>query len=99
MEFKRGLVLSGGGTRGFAHLGALKALEESGITADVISGTSVGSIVGALVADGYTALQIFDLFRKHSILKLSRPAFSRRGIIEFRRIEKKHSKAAPGPQL
>ncbi len=42
MKFKTGLVLSGGGTRGFAHIGALQALEEAGVQADVISGTSVG---------------------------------------------------------
>ncbi|MFP4065078.1 MAG: patatin-like phospholipase family protein, partial [Bacteroidales bacterium] len=45
-KYKYGLVLSGGGTRGFAHLGAIKALEEHGIKPDIISGVSAGAIVG-----------------------------------------------------
>jgi NTE family protein len=51
-KYKTGLVLSGGGTRGFAHLGIIAALFDRGIKPDVISGTSVGSIVGAFIAAG-----------------------------------------------
>lgn len=54
-KHKTGLVLSGGGTRGFAHLGALKALQEHNIKPDIIAGVSAGSIVGALYADGEDA--------------------------------------------
>ncbi|MEE4178460.1 MAG: patatin-like phospholipase family protein [Bacteroides sp.] len=54
-KYKTGLVLSGGGTRGFAHLGALKALKEHNIKPDIIAGVSAGSIVGALYADGEDA--------------------------------------------
>jgi NTE family protein len=50
-----GLALGGGVVRGFAHVGVLMALEEAGIRADVVTGTSVGSIVGAFVAAGYDA--------------------------------------------
>jgi NTE family protein len=49
---RRGLVLSGGGARGVAHVGVLKALDEMGIEFHQISGTSSGSIVGALYAYG-----------------------------------------------
>ena len=52
--YKLGLVLSGGGAKGFAHVGLLQALEEMGIQPDIIAGASVGSIVGALYADGYS---------------------------------------------
>jgi NTE family protein len=52
---KIGLVLSGGGAKGFAHVGALKVIEEAGIPIDYITGTSVGSIVGGLYAIGYDA--------------------------------------------
>ncbi len=55
---KVGLVLSGGGAKGLAHIGALKALEENGIPIDYITGTSMGGIVGALYAAGYSPLQI-----------------------------------------
>ncbi len=53
-----GLVLSGGGARAFAHIGALRVLEERGIHADVIAGTSMGAIVGAMVAAGHGSAEI-----------------------------------------
>jgi len=59
---KVGLVLSGGGARGLAHVGAIKALEDNNIPIDYISGTSVGAIVGALYASGYTVDQMMQLF-------------------------------------
>ncbi len=55
---KIGLVLSGGGAKGMAHIGILKALEEAGITPDFITGTSMGSIMGGLYASGYSADEI-----------------------------------------
>src|SRR5208283_3345088 len=55
---KIGLVLSGGGAKGLAHIGVLKVLEDLGIPVDYISGTSMGSIVGGLYACGYSARQI-----------------------------------------
>ena len=56
-----GLALGSGGAKGFAHLGALKAFEENGIEFDVIGGTSIGSIIGAFYADGYTSTDIYGL--------------------------------------
>ena len=55
---KVGVVLSGGGAKGFAHIGVLKVLEEAGIPIDYIGGTSIGSIVGAFYAMGYSANEI-----------------------------------------
>ncbi len=55
---KIGLVLSGGGARGGAHVGVLKAIEELGIRVDYIAGTSMGAIIGALYASGYSAEEI-----------------------------------------
>ncbi len=55
---KVGLVLSGGGAKGFAHIGVIKVLEEAGIPIDFIGGTSMGSIVGAMYAIGYDAITI-----------------------------------------
>ena len=52
---KIGLVLSGGGAKGFAHIGVIKVLEEIGIKPDIITGTSMGSIIGSLYALGYSA--------------------------------------------
>ncbi|MDO4190435.1 MAG: patatin-like phospholipase family protein [Bacteroidales bacterium] len=55
-----GLALSGGGVKGVAHLGVIKALEEIGIKPDIISGVSAGAIVGALYADGHTPEECRD---------------------------------------
>jgi NTE family protein len=54
---KIGVVLSGGGAKGFAHVGVLKVLEENGIPIDYIAGTSMGAVVGGLYSLGYTAIQ------------------------------------------
>ncbi|MBT4399765.1 MAG: patatin, partial [Bacteroidetes bacterium] len=51
---KVGLVLSGGGAAGLAHIGVIKVIEEAGIPIDYIGGTSMGSIVGAMHALGYS---------------------------------------------
>ncbi|CAZ95499.1 MULTISPECIES: patatin-like phospholipase family protein [Zobellia] len=60
---KVGLVLSGGGAKGMAHIGAIKVIEEAGIKIDYIGGTSMGAIVGSLYAAGYTGDQLDSIFR------------------------------------
>ena len=58
---KIGLVLSGGGAKGLAHIGVLRAMEEAGLTPDYITGTSMGSIIGGLYAMGYSADELDSL--------------------------------------
>ncbi|MDR6968682.1 NTE family protein [Flavobacterium arsenatis] len=60
---KIGLVLSGGGAKGLAHIGVLKVLEEAGVEISYIGGTSMGAIVGGLYASGYNAHQIDSIFK------------------------------------
>ncbi len=60
---KVALVLSGGGAKGLAHVGVIKALEQNGIPIDYIAGTSMGAIVGALYASGYSPEQMETLFK------------------------------------
>lgn len=60
---KVGLVLSGGGAKGFAHIGVLKVLEKAGVKIDYIGGTSMGAVVGGLYASGYSAQQIDSIFK------------------------------------
>ena len=60
---KIGLVLSGGGAKGFAHIGVLKVIEEAGVKIDYIGGTSMGAVVGGLYASGYNATQIDSIFQ------------------------------------
>jgi NTE family protein len=60
---KIGVVLSGGGAKGLAHIGVLKVLEETGIKVDYIAGTSMGAIIGGLYASGYSAHQLDSIFQ------------------------------------
>ena len=71
-ELKLGLALGSGGAKGMAHLGVLKALEEAGITFSVVAGTSIGSIVGALYAKGYTWADMVQI-----VENVNRKEFSR----------------------
>lgn len=59
---KIGLVLSGGGAKGLAHIGVLKVLEQAGVKIDFIGGTSIGAVIGGLYASGYSANQIDSIF-------------------------------------
>lgn len=61
---KIGLVLSGGGAKGYAHIGVIRKLEEHGIVPDYITGTSMGSIVGALYSIGYTPDQMEQIIEE-----------------------------------
>ncbi|WP_299225360.1 patatin-like phospholipase family protein [uncultured Psychroserpens sp.] len=60
---KVGLVLSGGGAKGFAHIGVLKVIDSLGIKVDYIAGTSMGAIVGSLYASGYSGKQLDSIFK------------------------------------
>lgn len=87
-KYKTGLVLSGGGARGFAHLGVLKALNDAGIYPDVISGTSAGALVGVMYADGFTPEEILKLMNASSSLHYVRPTVPREGLLQISGIEK-----------
>jgi NTE family protein len=75
---KVGLVLSGGGAKGFAHIGALKVIEEAGLKVDYIAGTSMGAIIGALYAMGYSPAQIEQIALGQNWNELFDDAASRR---------------------
>ena len=63
-QIKLGLALGSGGAKGFAELGALKALEEAGLEFDYVAGTSIGSIVGAFCCNGYSSTDIFEMLKR-----------------------------------
>ena len=73
---KVGLALSGGGARGFAHVGVLKILAENNIPIDLIAGTSIGSVVGGALASGMTVDEIETMAHGIRWLDLTRPSFS-----------------------
>lgn len=87
-KYRTGVVLSGGGARGFAHLGVLKALNDAGIFPDIISGTSAGALVGVLYADGYSPDEILILMNASSTLHYVRPTVPREGLLQISGIEK-----------
>ncbi|GMN11732.1 patatin-like phospholipase family protein [Croceitalea sp. MTPC9] len=77
-----GLVLSGGGARGIAHIGAIKALEEYGICPSHIAGTSAGAIVGALYAGGCPWQEILDFFKTVEIFSINKYARKKPGFVD-----------------
>lgn len=77
-----GLVLSGGGIRGVAHIGAIKALEERGIFATHIAGTSAGAIVGALYANGTSWSEMLQFFKTIPIFRAQKYARSKPGFLD-----------------
>jgi len=77
---KIGLVLSGGGAKGFAHIGVLKVLEKMNMPIDYISGTSMGSIIGAFYAMGYSANEIEKLVLSQDWRSLLKDEISRKFI-------------------
>jgi NTE family protein len=78
---KIGLALSGGGARGFAHVGVLKALAENNIPIDVIAGTSAGSIVGAAFAAGMSADEVMQMASRVRWGNMIRPSLSPLGVL------------------
>jgi NTE family protein len=92
---KIGLVLSGGGTRGIAHLGVLKALQEKGIEISGISGCSAGSIVGAMFSAGYSPDHIYEIVVSTNTLRAMRPAWNRSGLLRMQKVEEVYLKYIP----
>ena len=92
------LVLGGGGARGYAHIGVLRALEENGVPIDIVGGTSIGAIIGAAVALQYDSNKTFELcsqyFRKFFDFTL--PIIS---LIKGRKIEENLEKALGDKQI
>lgn len=84
MKTKVGIVFSGGGARGIAHLGLLKALEEFGIKASLVSGTSAGAIAGAFYAAGYSATEILTILKKGHIFSFSNLLIKRQGLFAMK---------------
>lgn len=101
-SYKLGLALSGGGAKGFAHIGVFKLLEECGLRPDIIVGTSVGALMGALFADGYTADEIKDLFTGREFSEFAQLQIPKSGLFDskrFRSFLKRHLRAKKFEEL
>ncbi len=77
-----GLVLSGGGARGIAHIGALQVFKEHDIAPDILAGTSSGALVAALHATGMEPLEILDFVRETEIFSLRKYARNKPGFVD-----------------
>ena len=84
-DLKVGLVLSGGGAKGFAHIGVLKVLEEAGVRIDYIGGTSMGAIIGALYASGYSAKDLDSIVKHYNFTELMQDYLPRRSKSIFQK--------------
>jgi NTE family protein len=78
-----GVVLSGGGAKGVAHIGILKAIEEAGLKIDFITGTSMGSLVGGLYSIGYSPDQLIQLAKENNFVELFSESANRRYISNY----------------
>lgn len=85
--YKIGLALSGGGAKGFAHLGVFKLLEESGLKPEIISGTSAGSLMGVLFADGYSAEEIKNMFIGREFSEFAQLQIPKSGLFNYDRFQ------------
>jgi NTE family protein len=85
---KFGLVLSGGGARGFAHLGVIKALEEVDIIPSIISGTSAGAIVAAFYAAGFNPEEIIEIALQGNFFSFSNLLLNKSGLFKMQSFEK-----------
>ena len=81
-----GMVLSGGGARGIAHIGVVQALRERGLVPDVIAGSSCGAIVGALTAAGHSTETMLDFFATRSPFRLQMITMRKAGIIDTAKV-------------
>jgi NTE family protein len=87
MSKKIGLVLGGGGAKGYAHIGVLKSLEENNISVDYVAGTSIGAVVGALYCLGYNAREIEKIAKTTNFKQLFDLTLPKKGLIKGEKIE------------
>jgi NTE family protein len=92
---KIALALSGGGYRGIAHIGVLRALEESGIEPDMIAGTSAGAVVGALYSKGISSERMLKFFKGLQLLSFGTYAFGKPGWVDPESFHDTFSKLLP----
>lgn len=85
--YKLGLALSGGGAKGFAHLGVFQFLNECSLKPDIIAGTSAGSVVGALYADGYSPEEIKSFFSGREFSEFAQLQIPKSGLFDMSRFK------------
>lgn len=92
---KIGITLSGGGARGLAHLGILKALGEFGVQPSIMSGTSAGAIASAFYAKGYSVEEILEIVKNGHFFGVRNFLFKEKGLFSMRGFEEVYKKHFP----
>jgi NTE family protein len=95
MKFKTGLVLSGGGARGFAHVGVLQAIDEANIKIDTISGTSAGALAGVLYAAGIKPKEILQILKNSNYFSWRNLDIGKKGVFKMVALRKAISSLLP----
>ena len=85
-KYKFGISLSGGGARGILHIGVLEALNKYGIHPEVISGTSMGALVGVFYASGMEPLQILDLVKSSKLHRMINWKLPSNGLLDLKKL-------------
>ncbi|MDE6157416.1 MAG: patatin-like phospholipase family protein [Muribaculaceae bacterium] len=81
--YRLGVALSGGGARGFAHAGALMAIEEAGLRPDVVAGVSAGAVIAVLYAGGVTPLRMADIFARTGFFDFAELSMGEGGLFKI----------------
>lgn len=84
--YKFGISLSGGGARGIVHLGVLEALHKYGIRPEIISGASMGALIGVLYAAGLEPLKILDLIKSNKMVKMFKWQLPSNGLVDIKNV-------------
>lgn len=98
VKTKIGICLSGGGALGYAHIGVLQALTENNIHPEVISGSSMGAIIGVMYANNITPEQMLELVRNEKMYKIStllNPSFAQYGLSSHKMLKKLLTETVP----
>jgi NTE family protein len=86
-KYRLGVALSGGGAKGFCHLGVLKAMDDAGIKPDILAGVSAGSVVAALYADGYSTDSILSMYDRLNFMEYLSVNLNEGGLLSLKRFK------------
>ena len=98
-KYSLGIALSGGGARGFAHIGVLKALLEHDLEPEIVSGTSAGAVVGTLYAAGLSIEEMTQFVKSANYLRALLPSWPNKGLISLSYLRKHLQKHLPKDQF
>ncbi|MCM1067352.1 MAG: patatin-like phospholipase family protein [Muribaculaceae bacterium] len=96
-QYKLGVALSGGGARGFAHAGALMAIEEAGLKPDVVAGVSAGAVIAVLYAGGVKPLRMAELFARAGFRDFAELSMGNGGLFKIDKFKEYIIRALGGP--